>query len=83
MGEMFTPSITPGVNTLYCSEEWRGEQRISPPGDNFAPGGHPGGEVKNGPMGVHIILFCLQRIRSTSEGKPKYFDEGDDADADA
>jgi hypothetical protein len=40
------------VNTLYCFEEWRGEQRISPPrdnftsrgqnsllGDNFAPGG--------------------------------------------
>jgi hypothetical protein len=23
------------VNTIYCLEEWRGEQRISPPGDNF------------------------------------------------
>jgi hypothetical protein len=24
-----------GVYTLYCLEEWRGEQRISPQGDNF------------------------------------------------
>jgi hypothetical protein len=23
------------VNTLYYLEEWRGKQRISPPGDNF------------------------------------------------
>jgi hypothetical protein len=29
------------VNTLYCLEEWRGEQRISPPGDNFTPRGQP------------------------------------------
>jgi hypothetical protein len=27
----------PGVNTLYCLEEWMGEQRISLPGDNFTP----------------------------------------------
>jgi hypothetical protein len=26
-----------GVNTLYCLEEYRGEQRISPLGDNFTP----------------------------------------------
>jgi hypothetical protein len=47
------------VNILYCLEEWRGEQRISPPGDNFTPGGQlrpwgskfaPRGEVKNGPQ---------------------------------
>jgi hypothetical protein len=25
----------PGVNTLYCVEEWRGKHRISPSGDNF------------------------------------------------
>jgi hypothetical protein len=52
------------MNTLYCLEEWRGKQRISPPGDNFtptrgqnsplgdkfAPGVKvfPRGEVKNG-----------------------------------
>jgi hypothetical protein len=24
----FTPLLTPRVNTLYCVEEWRGEQRI-------------------------------------------------------
>jgi hypothetical protein len=27
------------VNTLYRLEEWRDEQRISPPGDNFTPRG--------------------------------------------
>jgi hypothetical protein len=27
------------VNTLYCLEEWRDEQRISPPGDNFTTRG--------------------------------------------
>jgi hypothetical protein len=46
------------MNTLYCLEEWRGEQRISPPGDNFTPRGQnsplgvkfaPRGEVKNRP----------------------------------
>jgi hypothetical protein len=31
---MFTPSFTPGVTNLYCLEEWRGKQRISPPADN-------------------------------------------------
>jgi hypothetical protein len=53
------------VNTLYCLEEWRGKQRISPPGDNFTPREHfhpwgtksplgvkfaPRGEVKKGPQ---------------------------------
>jgi hypothetical protein len=56
---MYTPSFTPGVNTLYCSEEWRGEQRISPPGDKIHPWGTtsppgskfaPRGEVENGPQ---------------------------------
>jgi hypothetical protein len=46
----------PGVNTLYCFEEWRGEQRISPPGYNFTPGGQsallgdnfaPGGQLRS------------------------------------
>jgi hypothetical protein len=39
------PSFTPRVNTLYCLVDWRGEQRISPPGDNFTPSG------KNSPLG--------------------------------
>jgi hypothetical protein len=58
------------VNTLYCVEEWRGEQRISPPqeitstpGDKFHPywttplGSKfpPSGEVKNGPQKREII----------------------------
>jgi hypothetical protein len=66
MGECSPLCSPPGVNTLYCLEEWRGEQRISPPGDNFTsrgtkftPGGQlcswgskiePSGEVKNGPL---------------------------------
>jgi hypothetical protein len=48
-----------GVNTLYCLEEWRGEQRISPLGDTIHPWGTtsplgskfaPRGKVKNGPL---------------------------------
>jgi hypothetical protein len=35
----------PGVNTLYCLEEWRGKQRISPPGENVTPRG------QNSPLG--------------------------------
>jgi hypothetical protein len=31
------PFAHPQGWTLYCLEEWRGEQRISPPGDNFTP----------------------------------------------
>jgi hypothetical protein len=27
------------VNTLYCLEEWRDEQKISPPGDKIHPRG--------------------------------------------
>jgi hypothetical protein len=58
-----------GVNTLYCLEEWRGEQRISAPGENFTPRWQkftPGGQlrpwghnlplVKNGPKGCQIFL---------------------------
>jgi hypothetical protein len=33
------------LNTLYCLEEWRGEQKISSSGDNFTPRG------QNLPMG--------------------------------
>jgi hypothetical protein len=56
-------------STLYClEEEWRGEQIISFPGDNFTPRGQlrpwgsqfaPRGEVKNGPR-------CLNCASSTS-----------------
>jgi hypothetical protein len=44
----------PGVNTLYCLEERRGKQRISPPGDNFTPRGliHPWGTTS--PLGVKV-----------------------------
>jgi hypothetical protein len=40
----FNPLFTPR-GEHYCLEEWRGEQRISSPGDNFTPGGQlrPGG----------------------------------------
>jgi hypothetical protein len=59
LGVMLTLLFTPGMNTLYCLEEWRGEQRISPPGDKIHPLGTtsplgskfaPRGEVKNGPQ---------------------------------
>jgi hypothetical protein len=79
----FTPGpqgwISPlGVNTLYCLEEWRGEQRISPPGDNFTPRGQihpwgttlplgvkvcPKGEVNNGPqIGLILALLAIAHI---------------------
>jgi hypothetical protein len=64
-GEVIPPSFPSGVkNTLYCLEECRGEQRISPPGitsplgDKFTPRGPlrpwgskfaPRGEVKKWP----------------------------------
>jgi hypothetical protein len=65
---MFTPLFTPiGVITLYCLEEWRGKQRILPPGDNFTrtqgtkftPGVTvcPRGEVKNGPLIFFLSKF--------------------------
>jgi hypothetical protein len=45
---MFTPSVT-----LYCLEEWRGEQRISPPGYNFTGDKiHPRGTTS--PLGDNL-----------------------------
>jgi hypothetical protein len=40
----------PGVNTLYGLEEWRGEQRISPLGDNFTPRG------QSSPLGAKLRM---------------------------
>jgi hypothetical protein len=66
------------VNTLYCFEEWKGEQIISPTGDNFTPRGQnsplgdnftPGSkfaprcEVKNGPLEIRWINFYSDGIR--------------------
>jgi hypothetical protein len=49
------------VNTFYCLEEWRGEQRISPLGDKFTPGGQslpPGVELRMGLWGrCYDLLF--------------------------
>jgi hypothetical protein len=62
------------VNILYCLEEWRGKQRISPPEDNFTPRDKihpwgttsplgakfsPWGEVKNGPLDFNVNLRLL------------------------
>jgi hypothetical protein len=46
LGGMFTLLFTPGVNTLYCLEEWRGKQTISLPGDNITP------REQNSPLGT-------------------------------
>jgi hypothetical protein len=60
------------VNTLYCLEEWRGEQRISPPGDKIHPWGTtsplgskfaPRGEVQN------VYVLCMYYVFS---GNVKY-----------
>jgi hypothetical protein len=72
-GPVFTPSFTP----LYCLEEWRGEQRISPLGDNFTPRGQssllgdnfaPGGES----LGVKLRMglsggFLKMKLRRSSK----------------
>jgi hypothetical protein len=44
-GECSPLCSPPGVNALYCLEEWRGEHRLSPPGDNFTSWG------QNSPLG--------------------------------
>jgi hypothetical protein len=59
IGGMFTLLFTPGENTLYCLEEWTGEQRISPLGDNFTPmyrGQSSLLEVKVCPLGVKLRM---------------------------
>jgi hypothetical protein len=35
LGATFTPSFTPGVNTLYCLDKRIGELRVSSLGDKF------------------------------------------------
>jgi hypothetical protein len=59
LGECSPLRSLPGVNTLCYFEEWRGEQRISLPMNNFTLGCQlhpwgpkfaPRGEVKNGPL---------------------------------
>jgi hypothetical protein len=55
LGEMFTTSFAPRW-TLYCLEEWRGEQRISSPTENFTPPGdkiHPGGQLRPWGQSLH------------------------------
>jgi hypothetical protein len=51
------------VNALYCLEEWRGGQRISPPGDNFTPSGAkftPGEQLRSWgrilPLGAKLTM---------------------------
>jgi hypothetical protein len=55
------------VNTLYCLEEWRGDQRIYPPGDNFTPREQsavlgykfaPGGQ--SFPLGAKLWMWLWQ-----------------------
>jgi hypothetical protein len=53
LGECSPLCSPPGVTTLYCLEEWRDKQRISPLGDKIHPWGSnfaPRGGVKNGPL---------------------------------
>jgi hypothetical protein len=76
-GECSPLRSPPGVNTLYCLEEQRGEQRISPPGDNFTARVkiHPlgttsplgskfahRGEVKNGPQQIMHSQIIILRL---------------------
>jgi hypothetical protein len=69
------------VNALYCLEEWRGEQRISPPGDNFTLRGQssllgnnvaPGGQSL--PLGAKLRMGLrakiLAKVFLTTDPKP-------------
>jgi hypothetical protein len=59
LGGMFNPSFTLGVNTLYCLEEWRDEQRISPPGDKI----HPRGPTS--PLGAKLWMGLCVLVSSS------------------
>jgi hypothetical protein len=47
------PYVHPQGWTLsrYCLEEWRGEQRILPPGNNFTPRGQNSPRGTTSPLG--------------------------------
>jgi hypothetical protein len=67
---MLTPLFTPR-GEHYCLEEWRGKQRISPPGGDFTPGRqiHPGGQLRTWgqslPLGVKLRMgVCQLRIEN-------------------
>jgi hypothetical protein len=65
------------VNTLFCLAEWKGKQRISPPGDNFTPMGQnsplgdnfaPGGQCL--PLGAKLrmgLWYLLSRDNFTGK----------------
>jgi hypothetical protein len=74
------------VNTLYCLEEWRGKQRISPPGDNFTPRGQnsplgdkftPGGQIRpwgqSFPHGMKLRMGLRVFIFFLLRHKPRYY----------
>jgi hypothetical protein len=57
LGGMFNPSFTlRDEHYIYYLEEWRGEQRISPPGDKI----HPGGQIR--PWGQSLPLGVKLRM---------------------
>jgi hypothetical protein len=65
LGECSPLHSPPVVNTLYCLEEWRGKQRISPPRDKVHPWGvnfAPRGEIKNWPL---CISFFKKTVWAT------------------
>jgi hypothetical protein len=68
LGEMFTLRSPTGVITLHCLDEWRSEQIISPPEDNFILRGQnsllrdnfaPGGQSLS--LGARFRM-CLRQV---------------------
>jgi hypothetical protein len=60
------PFIHPGVNTLFCLEEWRGKQRILPQGDNFTLRGQNsplGDNFKELASGLPNGMFAYQKYQ--------------------
>jgi hypothetical protein len=61
------PFVHPKKWTVYCLEEWKGEQSVFTPGPNFTPRGHssplgsqfaPRGEIKNWPKHMSPIKMA-------------------------
>jgi hypothetical protein len=54
LGVMFTPSFTPR-GEHYCLDEWRGEKRISPRGDNLTTRGQNSPWDTVSPLGSNFV----------------------------
>jgi hypothetical protein len=57
--------LPPGANTIFYLEEWRGEKRFSPPGDNFAPPPPPGDVIAFRISWTKTARICIENVENT------------------